>query len=166
MEKLLANADTSYKYIAYDVESYEALASKAITTGADVALYPSQKTIIVTPTKEAEDVIQFIGEYIDNSALNFRIYPMEIKEYSDLFSDTVLDGATAKKMANVLRQECDIDIFDLQKKLKEAKTSLETITKDRDNYQKWYHSSIVRESKIKEQLKAIGVLLNAINPNE
>lgn len=166
MDKNFDNLNPSYKYVANDEQSYDELVKFLVgRRGINLSLFPGDNTIIVTPGKEATDAIRPIGEYIDKKGLNFHIDPIEVDGYSPLFSESILDGATAKKMANIFLKECDADIFNLQKELKETKANLESMTKDRDNYQKWYRSSIVSESKIKEQIKAISVLMNAIYPD-
>lgn len=165
-EIYIANLNPSYKYVANDSDSYKALANEVLKHEVVATFHPADMTIILSYSSGMEDILKNIGSFIDDNALNFHIDPIKVEGYSPLFSDSILDGVTAKKMANIFSQERDADVFDLQKELNNTKTSLETITEDRDNYQKWYLKSIARENKIKEQIKAIGVLLNAIYPND
>lgn len=130
---------TAYCYKANDSKSYYALAEYvAKSISAKLILIPSELTIIVEPTDTTAPILA-VGNFIDDQAINFHIEPVEPVEES-------LTGV----------------ISEITEQLTERNAEVTALKKERDDLQysrKYYQG---KADRIKEQVKAIGTLLNAI----
>lgn len=156
---------TSYKYVALGSSDYITLASYLIETkGAIVTLNPTANIIVVAPTPECPDVINEIGKYIDEEALSFQTSPIEIDSDNEslLIEDYSTDGNTLRQiLSGTIAYYEDIKkSYDIR--CETAENALAQARKDKDMYSRWYSEASSSSNRIKEQVKAISVLLSSI----
>ena len=95
---------TPYQYKANNAGSYNALAAYAILTLANVAFYPEQQTIVVSPTEKSHKIIKEIGDFIDREGLDFHINPIcrTAEDALDALADETVDTGTLRSIIKQL----------------------------------------------------------------
>lgn len=129
----MANSIT-YLYEANDGNSFTKLSEYAIKSGAIVTINPDKRTILATTDR---------NDGSDDDPI--------------LFLGTTIDNEAMSFHITHVDNEGDIlkQIADLAKENKALKA-------DRDRYAKWHSESYAREDRIKKQVAAIAVLVDAI----
>lgn len=155
---------TSYQYAANNATSYKALATYVINTSANVSLFPGKLTLVVAPTPENPDVVKELGTLIDNEALDFHISPID-GDIDEILAIETIDTDSLRHVIDIIKTENEEDIKVLQTRLESCENNLSKAQKDKDSYQKWWHESQQRESRVKEQVQAITTLMNSIYPD-
>lgn len=155
--------NTSIRYQALNEDSYNSLAAYAITTPATVSLFPELHIIVISESASKE-----IGEFIDNEGLSFHINPIEVSDenFGAVIDNPTTDSATLRNILYRILQDKSKMASAHQDALAEITKQKEATAKDLDMYKKWYYESYGRESRIKEQVNAIAVLMNSIFPKE
>lgn len=132
---------TAYSYKANNQESYHALVEYAtkMVAAQKLTLIPFELTIIVEP-KDTSATIATIGKFIDDNALDFHIEPVD---------DT---------------DDRDNIIAEITEKLTTAERSMTIHQEEATRYKKYWLDGATENSRIKEQVNAIAVLMAGIFP--
>lgn len=153
--------NTSYRYEAKNDGSYNELAAYAIMLMGNVSLFPELRTIVIDG-RFTDDV----GKFIDKEGLDFYISPIEIEDecLGNLIHTEAIDIATLRRIvdrlieqSNSMKEKHDSIIADIIK-------ADEHVKKDRDYYRELCQKYARRNSRIKEQIHAIGTLVDSIFP--
>lgn len=152
---------TSYRYKAIDEDSYNSLAAYAITLPATVTLHPGFQTIVIS-----ENATQEVGEFIDSEGLSFHIAPIEVDEdnFGDLIDDPVTDPDTLRVIINQLVQDKAKMAAAHRDALAEITRQKDAAKKEADLYQRCFSETNSNANRVREQVEAIAVLINAIFP--
>jgi hypothetical protein len=131
---------TSFRYTASTDEEYRNLASYVATLHANVVLKPASRVVIVYVKPDDEyDTIASLGEY-DDARKNLTVVKTE----------NVNDAAE-----NIAAQE---------EELSTLKTLSERSKKEAFEMREYWIKSVKKHDRIKEQIEAIGVIINNIYP--
>lgn len=154
---------TAIQYNALDEDSYNSLAAYAITTPATVCLHPELDTIVISDSVSDE-----IGKFIDREGLDFNISPVEFssENLKEVVDNPITDADTLRNIIYTLLREKE----DMAEAHRDAISDIirqkDVAENDRDRYKDWFYESNNKENRIKEQVKAIAVLINSIYPKE
>lgn len=154
---------TSIQYTALNEKSYETLAAYAVTLNATVTLYPKLQVIVITDNVAGE-----VKKYIDKRGLDFGINPIILHDecFGDMIDNPTTDSNTLRKIIYHLLEARKSMATDHQDALDEITKQKDATAKDLDMYKKLYYETSGRESRIKEQVKAIAVLMDSIFPKD
>lgn len=136
----------TYRYQANDQASYNELVDEVIAHDDILCvLDPANKTIIISPNDDESDAISSIGSFIDDRALDFHIDNLD-------YTNTGLRIA--------INESESLD--DVHQQLKQAQEELDAANKkyESDKWRADYYSR--KYDRISEQVRAIGVLVEAI----
>lgn len=153
--------NTPYRYEAKNCGSYNELAAYAINLVANVSLFPEHQTIVIDG-KMAKDV----GEFIDKQGLDFFIAPIEVDDDN---IDSVVNSATTdsdslrKIIKRIKERKADQEKY-FKNIIGNISDERDKIKKDSDLYSKFWSEADARNDRVKEQVKAIAVLINSIFP--
>lgn len=154
---------TSYQYKALNEDSYNNLAAYASTIPATVTLHPGLLTIVIS-----EDAAKEVGQFIDNNGLDFHINQIEVDDdnFRDVIDSETTDADTLRKIIYRMMEEKRAMAEEHKSVLDDITKQYESAKENSDLYQKWYHESAKKSDRVKSQVKAIAVLVNAIFPEE
>ncbi|NBJ07213.1 hypothetical protein D1647_13675 [Alistipes sp. Z76] len=126
----------SYLYTAHDKKSFDFFAADAVKCGAIVTIDPEKQTILLTTTED-----KMTGTS-DDPVYSLReiIHANELNVVANLI---VADPDPIKEIADLTKKN-------------------EALKADRDRYAKWHSEAYAREDRIKKQVAAIAVLVDAI----
>ena len=157
---------TPYHYKANNAGSYNALAAYAILTLANVAFYPEQQTIVVSPTEKSHKIIKEIGDFIDREGLDFHINPIcwTAEDAIDALADETVDTGTLRSIINQLLERQSKAAASNNNIIAEISEKYDIAVKSRDDYQRWWRESNKQLGRVKDQVQSIGVLINSIFP--
>lgn len=156
----------SYRYTAKDQNSYVTLINIICDqVNAVITLNPTTKTIIVNSRYNDEDVFKFIGSRIDENGLSYWIQPSDSVVYdsiTEMIDDDDVDREILRDSCESLHKEIELLKLNFADELKTKDNIIDSITKSRDEFKSIFITKANENDRIKEQVKAIGVLLNAI----
>lgn len=159
---------TPYKYKAQNAGSYRELATFAITTSANVALYPELATIVIVPTETTPNIIKDFGSYIDREGLDFLITPIEIdgNNYVELLNDETTDAGTLRTIVRQLLDKGASMAESNRNSLSEISAKYEYEVQRGNDYKRWWQQTNQQLDRVKGQVKSIGILINSIFPED
>lgn len=155
--------NTAYQYKALNEDSYNSLAAFAVSTPATVTLHPRLLTIVITG-----DATNEIAEFVVSEGLDFHVNTIEFNDETlgDVIDCETTDGGTLRKIIyRMMAQRSAMEdrhksiLADITAQRDEAQNS-------RDNYSRWYSEEVSNGNRVKSQIQAIAVLVNAIFPEE
>lgn len=154
---------TPYRYEAKNDGSYNELAAYAALLMGNVSFFPELRTIVIDG-RFANDV----GEFIDKEGLDILISPIEINDDNllELVNSATVDADTLRKIAYRLIEQTNSMAKKHNSIIAEITASDEAAKKDRDYYRKLYLKYANKNDRIKEQIRAIGTLVDSIFPQE
>lgn len=158
--------NSSIQYNALNKESYDSLAAYVVTIPATVTLHPSVHTIVI-PDNAAKEV----GQFIDDEGLDFHIHPTEVDDehLCELIDNETTDAATLRKIIHRMREN-DVKykniLTELQESNSELKQERDDCKNDYHQYQELFRDKASQYNRVKDQVKAISVLVNAIFPDK
>mgnify|MGYP000091527456 CR=1 FL=1 len=154
---------TPYRYEAKNDGSYNELAAYAALLMGNVSFFPELRTIVIDG-RFANDV----GEFIDKGGLDILISPIEINDDNllELVNTATVDAETLRKIAYRLIEQTNSMAKKHNSIIAEITASDEAAKKDRDYYRKLYLKYANKNDRIKEQIRAIGTLVDSIFPQE
>lgn len=154
---------TPYRYEAKNEGSYNELAAYAVLLTGNVSLFPQLRTIVIDG-RFANDV----GEFIDKEGLDILISPIEINDdnFLELVNTAAVDTDTLRKVAYRLIDRTHRLAETHNKIIAEKTASEEAVKEDRDYYRELYLKYANKNDRIKEQILAIGTLVDSIFPKE
>lgn len=158
---------TSYRYKALNANSYNMLAAYASTIPADVTLIPETLTIIISDEGATSPSLE-VGKFIDNNGIDFQIdqVAVDTDNLNGVVDDKNVDAATLREVIRLLMGEKEA-MKQAHEQVKERfGRERESIQSDRDLYQKWYVEAVEKRDRVKEQVKAIALLMNSIFPDD
>lgn len=147
---------TPYRYEAKNDGSYNELAAYATQLMGNVSLFPELSTIVIDG-RFANDV----GKFIDNEGLDIFISPIEVDDNNihDLINTAAVDADTLRKIIYRVMEE--------KRAMAEVhKSALDDITREYDAAKKIINETSKKADRVKSQVKAIAVLMDAIFPKE
>lgn len=152
----------SIRYVAANRESYESLAKFAVSLDATVTLFPTLNTIIVT-----EDAAKAVGGHIDTNGLDFHIETLDFddEQLESAAEFTTIDSGTLRRIiARLTDQRADMstEIAEIKNQLADVKEQLAEARKSEAQYSKWWSEASTCNNRLKQQVKAIAVLVNSI----
>lgn len=152
----------SIRYVAANRESYESLAKFTAALGTTVTLFPTMNTILIT-----EDSAKAVGEHIDTNGLDFHIETLDFSdEQLESAADFItVDSSTLRRViARLTDQRADMstEIAEIKNQLADVKDQLADSRKKEAQYSKWWSESSTSNNRLKQQIKAIAVLVNSI----
>ena len=152
-----------YRYEAKYDDSYNALAAYASTLTGNVSLFPQLRTIVIDG-RFANDVSKFI----EKECLEVFISPIEIDDDNllNLLNTEAIDTETLRKIAYRLIEQTNSMAEKHNNIIAEITAADEAVKKDRDYYRKLYLKYVDKTDRIKEQIRAIGTLVDSIFPKE
>lgn len=156
---------TTYKFKANNEESYNSLAAYAVALPVTVTLFPQFKTIAI-PEEAKEEV----SEFVNNEALDFIIgvAQVEVDDINELLADPTSDPSILRDIAESFRADVKASADLYNKNLEESANlskELAEVKKDKDNYYRWWKEESNNNSRVREQVKAISVLIKSIYPD-
>lgn len=145
----------SIRYVAANRESYESLAKFAVSLGTTVTLFPTLNTILITENSE-----KAVNEYINTNMLDFLAETLDfgdeqLESAADLI--TVDSGTLRRVIARLTDQRTDMST-----EIAEIKDQLADSRKKEAQYSKWWSEASTSNNRIKQQIKAIAVLVSSI----
>lgn len=149
------------QYKALDNESYNALAAHAVNFPATVTLHPKLSTIVV-----CGDWHQKIRDLIHSESLSFQVEPIEFNDDSLeklIDSDTTDAGTLREIIFRLINEKADAE-DSYQKLINDITAQRDEARKGRDEYSKWWHEANFKNDRVKDQVKAIAVMINSIFP--
>lgn len=152
-----------YRYEAKNDGSYTELAAYAVLLTGNVSLFPQLRTIVIDG-RFANDV----GKFIDKEGLDVFISPIEIDDDNllNLINTEAIDTETLRKIAYRLIEQTNSMAERHNNIIAEITASDEAVKKDRDFYRELYLKYANKNDRIKEQIRAIGTLVDSIFPKE
>lgn len=147
---------TPYRYEAKNDGSYNELAAYATQLMGNVSLFPELSTIVIDG-RFANDV----GKFIDNEGLDIFISPIEVDDNNiyDLINTAAVDANTLRKIIYRVMEE--------KRAMAEVhKSALDDITREYDAAKKIINETSKKADRVKSQVKAIAVLMDAIFSKE
>lgn len=152
----------SIRYVAANRESYESLAKFAVSLGTTVTLFPTLNTILITENSE-----KAVNEYINTNMLDFLAETLDfgdeqLESAADLI--TVDSGTLRRVIARLTDQRADMstEIAEIKNQLADVKDQLADSQKKEAQYSKWWSEASTSNNRIKQQIKAIAVLVSSI----
>ncbi|ROT10389.1 hypothetical protein ED388_04500 [Muribaculaceae bacterium Isolate-007 (NCI)] len=154
---------TPYRYEAKNDGSYNELAAYAALLMGNVSLFPELRVIVIDG-RFANDV----GKFIDNEGLDFYIAPIEVDDDNllNLINTAAVDVETLRKIAYRLIEQTNSMAEKHNNIIAEITAADENVKKDRDYYRELYLKYANKSNRIKEQIRAIGTLVDSIFPKE
>lgn len=154
---------TPYRYEAKNDGSYNELAAYAALLMGNVSFFPELRTIVIDG-RFANDV----GKFIDKEGLDILISPIEINDDNllELVNTATVDAETLRKVAYRLIEQTNSMAEKHNNIIAEITSSGEAVKKVRDFYRELYLKSANKNNRIKEQIRAIGTLVDSIFPKE
>lgn len=154
---------TPYRYEAKNDGSYNELAAYAALLMGNVSLFPELRVIVIDG-RFANDV----GKFIDNEGLDFYIAPIEVDDDNllNLINTAAVDVETLRKIAYRLIEQTNSMAENHNNIIAEITAADENVKKDRDYYRELYLKYANKSNRIKEQIRAIGTLVDSIFPKE
>lgn len=154
---------TPYRYEAKNDGAYNELATYAALLMGNVTFFPELRTIVIDG-RFANDV----GKFIDKGGLDILISPIEINDDNllDLVNTATVDADTLRKIAYRLIEQTNRLAETHNNIIAEITASDEAVKKDRDYYRELYLKYAGKNDRIKEQIRAIGTLVDSIFPKE
>lgn len=148
-----------YRYEAKNDGSYNELAAYAALLMGNVSLFPQLRTIVIDG-RFANDVDKFI----EKECLEIFISPIEIDDDNllNLFNTEAIDTETLRNIAYRLIGQTS----NIAEKHNNIIAEITEVKKDRDYYRKLYLKYADKNDRIKEQIRAIGTLVDSIFPKE
>lgn len=152
-----------YRYEAKNDGSYNELAAHAVLLTGNVSLFPQLRTIVIDG-RFANDV----GKFIDKEGLDVFISPIEIDDDNllNLINTEAIDTETLRKIAYRLIEQTNSMAEKHNNIIAEITAADEAVKKDRDFYRELYLKYANKNDRIKEQIRAIGTLVDTIFPKE
>lgn len=152
---------TPYRYEAKNDDSYNALAAYAALLMGNVSLFPQLRTIVIDG-RFANDVDKFI----EKECLEIFISQIEIDDDNllNLLNTETVDTETLRKIAYRLIEQTNSMAKKHNNIIAEITAADEAVKKDRDYYRKLYLKYADKNDRIKEQIRAIGTLVDSIFP--
>lgn len=152
-----------YRYEAKNDGSYTELAAYAVLLTGNVSLFPQLRTIVIDG-RFANDV----GKFIDKEGLDVFISPIEIDDDNllNLINTEAIDTETLRKIAYRLIEQTNSMAEKHNTIIAEITAADESVKKDRDFYRELYLKYANKNDRIKEQIRAIGTLVDSIFPKE
>lgn len=150
------NQTTTYRYEAKNDKSYYALAAYVIDLNTNVSLFPGHRVIILD-----DHVAESVDKFINKNGLDVYISPINLDDENigELINTETVDSGTLHKIAHLLLGRMD-SLTSLHKQtMAEAK-------RDIDMYRKLYQKQLGNFNRVRDQIQAITVLLNAIFPEK
>lgn len=152
----------SIRYAAANRKSYESLAKFAVSLGTTVTLFPTLNTILITENSE-----KAVNEYINTNMLDFLAETLDfgdeqLESAADLI--TVDSGTLRRVIARLTDQRADMstEIAEIKNQLADVKDQLADSRKKEAQYSKWWSEASTSNNRIKQQIKAIAVLVSSI----
>ena len=152
----------SIRYVAANRESYESLAKFVVSLGTTVTLFPTLNTILITENSE-----KAVNEYINTNMLDFLAETLDfgdeqLESAADLI--TVDSGTLRRVIARLTDQRTDMstEIAEIKNQLADVKDQLADSRKKEAQYSKWWSEASTSNNRIKQQIKAIAVLVSSI----
>lgn len=158
------NILTAYQYKANNEFSYKSLAAYASTIPATVTLYPNLLTIVIS-----ENAAKEVGRFIDDNGLDFHINNIEVNDdnLNDVIDSETTDADTLRQIIyRILDKKYNIMIAEHECEQDKLTTELEAIRKDRDTYRELYIRYSQKHDRIREQIRAVGTLVDSIFPKD
>lgn len=154
---------TSYRYEAKNDGSYNELAAYAALLMGNMSFFPGLRTIVIDGNF-ANDV----GKFIDKEGLDVFISPIEINDDNllDLVNMATLDTDTLRKVAYRLIEQTNNLAETHNNIIAEITATNDAVKKDRDYYRELYLKCAGKNYRIKEQIRAIGTLVDSIFSKE
>lgn len=154
---------TPYRYEAKNDGSYTELAAYAVLLTGNVSLFPQLRTIVIDG-RFANDV----GKFIDKERLEVFISPIEIDDDNllNLINTEAIDTETLRKIAYRLIEQTNSMAEKHNNIIAEITAADDAVKKDRDFYRELYLKYANKNDRIKEQIRAIGTLVDTIFPKE
>lgn len=154
---------TPYRYEAKNDGSYTELAAYVTQLMGNVSLFPELK-IVVVDGRFAND----IGKFIDKEKLDVFISPIEIDDENlvNLINTEAVDTYTLRKVIDRLVEQANSMAEKHNNIIAEITAADESVKKDRDFYRELYLKYANKNDRIKEQIRAIGTLVDTIFPKE
>ena len=144
---------TTLRYTLADRETYQELATFAVTLTSEVTLYPQMLSIVVCD--EDKDIV---ADYLNDHD----IIPAEEIELStdyqnvdELFSETMCGESILRYVAETYKGDKEA-----------AEKRIEHLKTDRDLYRQFYNEVKEKSNRVEEQVKALAVLINNIYPQK
>lgn len=152
-----------YRYEAKNDGSYTELAAYAVLLTGNVSLFPQLRTIVIDG-RFANDV----GKFIDKEGLDVFISPIEIDDDNllNLINTEAIDTETLRKIAYRLIEQTNSMAEKHNNIIAEITAAGDAVKKDRDFYRELYLKYANKNDRIKEQIRAIGTLVDTIFPKE
>lgn len=152
-----------YRYEAKNDGSYTELAAYAVLLTGNVSLFPQLRTIVIDG-RFANDV----GKFIDKEGLDVFISPIEIDDDNllNLINTEAIDTETLRKIAYRLIEQTNSMAEKHNNIIAEITAADDAVKKDRDFYRELYLKYANKSDRIKEQIRAIGTLVDSIFPKE
>lgn len=152
---------TSYQYTAFNEGSYCSLAAYAVTLPATITLCPEHLTIVASDNATKE-----LGEFIDDNCLDFHIGQIEVNDENlhKVIDSITTDADTLRKIIYQMTEEKKIMVESHKNIIADITKQRDSIKEKRDMYQRWYAETSDKADKVKNQVKAIAVLINSIFP--
>ena len=152
---------TAYQYKALNEDSYNSLAAFAVSTPATVTLHPGLLTIVITSDDASE-----VGKFIDSEGLDFHINPIEVHDENlgEVIDNETTDAGTLRQI--IYRMMAARSAMEEHHKgiLADITAQRDKAQKSCDNYSRWYNDEVSNANRVKSQVQAIAVLVNAIFP--
>lgn len=154
---------TPYRYEAKNDGSYNELAAYATRLMGNVSLFPELRTIVIDG-RFAKDVSKFI----DKEGLDVFISAIEIDDenLAALIHTEAIDTATLRSIIDRLVEQSNSMAEKHNSIMADIIAADETVKKDRDYYRDLYLKYSNKNDRIKEQIRAIGTLVDSIFPKE
>lgn len=154
---------TPYRYEAKNDGSYNELAAYAALLMGNVSLFPELRVIVIDG-RFANDV----GKFIDKEGLDVFISPIEINDDNllELVNTATVDADTLRKVAYRLIEQTNRLAEKHNNIIAEITAADESVKKDRDFYRELYLKHSNQNDRIKEQIRAIGTLVDSIFPKD
>lgn len=152
-----------YRYEAKNDGSYTELAAYAVLLTGNVSLFPQLRTIVIDG-RFANDV----GKFIDKEGLDVFISPIEIDDDNllSLINTEAIDTETLRKIAYRLIEQTNSMAEKHNNIIAEITAADDAVKKDRDFYRELYLKYANKNDRIKEQIRAIGTLVDSIFPED
>lgn len=150
--------ETAYRYKALNGESYRTLAAFAATLEATVTLYPALRTIVISGEGVAE-----AGKFVDDKGLDFHIDPIED---DDAVDNETTDAATLRRILYRVLADRKKDEIRRDSIIADITAQRDEAEKGRDFYCRRWNEANTRQCRIREQVQAIGVMINSIFPKQ
>ena len=146
---------TAISYKALNAGSFNTFAAYAITLGAEISLYPKQQIIVLE--RCASDLA---GKFIDSKALDFQINPIEVREdsFKEIVETEPVDVNTLKTVIHRMMEEAEVK----DKELSEMTAKFKEAEKNSKQFSAYWQESVLRYSRMKSQIQALGTIVEGI----